>query len=110
MDIRTPRGVYLLGTIAAPERTDNAQVITISLDRADGIERFAFRCSIADDLTAGRASAEIELNDLAGWITGNFENIRESALRSLRNEHRVWEARFDWANPGPFKPAAGEKE
>jgi len=107
MDIRTPRGVYRIGTIGTnpgtPERIDNAQVITVSLDRADGIERFAFRCSIADELIAGRPSAEVALSDLADWITGNFENVRESALRSLRNEHRVWEVRFDWANPGPFK-------
>ena len=37
--------------LAAPcERSANAIVLTIALDRADGIERVAFRCRIAATL------------------------------------------------------------
>jgi hypothetical protein len=105
MEIQSPRGIYRIGTAAAPEHTGNALVLTISLERADGIERFAFQCVIADELIAGRPSSDVPVAELAGWISDNFENIRESSLRSLRTMHRPWQAGFDAANPGPLKPS-----
>jgi hypothetical protein len=88
--------------LAAPtDRTADAIVLTIAVDRSDGIERVAFRCRIASALAAG-ASDEALLERLAPWMEREFEMTRETALKTIRTEHRLHDFTFDVTNRGPF--------
>lgn len=106
MEIRTTRGIYKIGSAAPNEHRDGHWIITVSLNHVDGLERFAFRCAVTDELVAARGGGDITPADLADWIAASFETLRESALRSLRMEHRVWQVSFDTVNPGPLTPSA----
>jgi hypothetical protein len=109
VEIRTGRGRYRL-IEAAPAATDaGASLLTIALERADGIERVVFRCRIDHGLlSAGLAGTETPhgLDDLISrlqpWIEREFEMLREAALKSIRSERRLHEVAFDNSNRGPF--------
>ncbi|MDO8431127.1 MAG: hypothetical protein Q7S58_01820 [Candidatus Binatus sp.] len=102
--IETGRGIYELKSAAPIERSIDSIVLTISLERADGIEKVALRCKIsaaivqADELDAPDKLIE----RIAPWIRREIEVTREAALKSIRSEHRLLEIAFDSANRGPF--------
>ena len=104
IEIRTGRGLYRL-IEAVPAETDaGAIVLTLALDRADGIERVVFRCRI-DAALAGTGAPD-DLDDLIArlqpWIEREFEMTREAALKSIRSERKLHEIVFDNSNRGPF--------
>lgn len=99
--IKTGRGAYTLNLAASAERSADAIVLTIALDRADGIERVAFKCRVAAELAAA-ASDDALAERLAPWIERDFEMTRETALKTIRSERRMHEFTFDPANRGPF--------
>ncbi len=100
--IRTGRGAYQL-TLAAPtERVSDATILTLALDRSDGIERVAFRCRIARELLDDDSSDDALVARLQPWLERAFELTRETALRTIRGERRLHEFTFDASNPGPF--------
>jgi hypothetical protein len=90
--LQTPRGVYRLSAIGDPARSDSGAVLTLSLERADGIERITFRCVVRDPTVAGEDSIE---KRLAPWIERQFEQLREAALKSIRSEGKLLQVNFD---------------
>jgi hypothetical protein len=102
--IETGRGIYQLKSAAPIERSENSIVLTLSLERADGIEKVAFRCRIATAiLSADDLDAPDKLIELLGpWIKRDFEMTRETALKTIRSERRLLEINFDSATRGPF--------
>jgi len=79
--------VYLLSVVGEPERAGASAVVTLSLERADGIERIAFRCVVGAAMPNDPA-----LEDrLAPWIERQFEVLREAALKSIRSEGKLLE-------------------
>jgi hypothetical protein len=100
--IRTGRGAYELKLAAPAERSSDAVILTIALDRADGIERVALRCRIARDLVDNDASDDALVARLAPWLEREFEMTRETALKTIRSEHRLHELIFDASNRGPY--------
>ncbi len=102
--LNTARGVYRLSVAeqsAAPERT---WTLTLGAEHAGGLEKFAFRCHIAGQLLqkAAVVDPEAAFVRLAHWLEGQFEQVREAALKSIRSERRLAEIEFDEAYPGPF--------
>lgn len=89
---------------AAPlERSADFVVLTLSVTRADGIEKVAFRCRIATVmLQSGGDSPDKLIERLGPWLEREFEQTREAALKTMRTEHRLLEISFDSAHPGPF--------
>ncbi len=84
------------------ERTADHAVLTLSLERADGIEKVALRCRIATRLLGAADSPEKLIERIAPWLEREFEQTREAALKSIRTEHKLLEISFDTTNPGPF--------
>ncbi len=104
MQFNTARGRYRLASTGEPERLADAVVMTLALEQADGVERVAFRCRIDAQLLGDPASADIEsvLARLAPFVEREFEQTRESALKSIRSERKLLEIVFDPKNRGPF--------
>jgi len=90
--IQTPRGEYRLSVVGEPERSGATAVITLSLDRADGIERIAFRCVLGASMIGEPETLE---DRLAPWIESQFEQLREAALRSIRSEGKLLQIEFE---------------
>jgi len=91
--------------LAAPSAVTADEVtLTLSFERADGLERVGFLCAIAREIleTAAEADADATLLRLAPWFEREFEQTREAALKSLRSERRPLVLRFDREHPGPF--------
>ncbi|HTW87817.1 MAG TPA: hypothetical protein VMD75_07410 [Candidatus Binataceae bacterium] len=104
--INTARGAYFLRVGSELEETKETVAFTVVLERADGIEQLALRCLIpsaqlSDDERGHPEKIEARLE---AWIQSGFEQIREAALKSIRSERRLWEARFIDA-PGPWRIA-----
>ena len=102
VSIKTGRGDYLLKSGAPDQRDAEAILLTLVLDRRDGIERVAFRCRLAPGLVDPTTDSEAILNRLAPWLEREFEMTRENALKTIRSEHRMLEISFDASNRGPF--------
>ncbi|MGO9602811.1 MAG: hypothetical protein ACLQAT_05300 [Candidatus Binataceae bacterium] len=104
ISIRTGRGNYWLKTGAPSERDGAAVVLTLVLERADGIERVALRCRIADELLGSKTGDDTDaiLERIAPWIEREFEMTREYALKMIRSERKMMEIVFDATNRGPF--------
>jgi hypothetical protein len=100
--LNTGRGIYALVNARPIERTADAVVLTLSLERADGIEKVALRCRIAASLICAGDSPETLIEQIAPWLEREFEQTREAALKSIRTEHKLHEISFDAAHPGPF--------
>lgn len=81
-------------------------IVTVSLERADGIEKVALKFRIADGLIrSGELEQDVQMNPvekLASWIEREFEVTREAALKTIRTERRLLEISFDTAARGPF--------
>jgi hypothetical protein len=102
--IKTGRGLYAIVIARPTGRTADSVVLTLSLERADGIERIAFQYRVATALLGAIDSNSPEklLERIARWLEREFEPTREAALKSIRTEHRLLEISFDAAHPGPF--------
>jgi hypothetical protein len=100
--LKTARGIYKIASVGALERTDDSVVLTLSLERADGIEKVALRCRIATSLIGPADSPEKLIERVAPWLEREFEQTREAALKSIRAERKLLEISFDATHPGPF--------
>jgi hypothetical protein len=100
--LKTARGIYTIASVGALERTDDSVVLTLSLERADGIEKVALRCRIATSLIGAADSPEKLIAQIAPWLEREFEQTREAALKSIRTERKLLEVVFDPVHPGPF--------
>jgi hypothetical protein len=101
-EIATARGIYRLSAAAPLETTDDSIILTLAMERADGIERVVIRYRIGRQLISEPADAEMIIERLKGWLAREFETTREAALKTIRSERRLHEIRFDQSNPGPF--------
>jgi len=99
-ELKTSRGPYHLVLAKEPQRLPDGTLLTLSLERHDGIEKVALQCRI-DKALASLESDEL-LAKLAHWIERDFEMTREYALKSIRSEHKLLEFVFDESNRGPF--------
>lgn len=96
--IKSGRGIYHLKSAAAPEQSGSEWVLTVALDRADGIERVAMRCRVAApsaDSGGEHTAIAAVLARIAPMIERDFEHLREEALKSIRVERRLFEVAFD---------------
>jgi hypothetical protein len=94
VEIKTGRGPYRI-VQAAPAATDaGALVMTLALERADGIERVVFRCRL-DAGIAGTATPDDLIEKIQPHVEREFEMIREAALKSIRSERKLLEITFD---------------
>jgi hypothetical protein len=100
--IRTGRGAYELKLAAPTERAIDAVILTVTLDRSDGIERVALKCRIARELLEGDPSDDALVARLVPWLEREFEITREAALKTIRSERRLHEIQFDASSRGPF--------
>lgn len=102
--MKTGRGIYAIANAAPLARTADSVVLTLSLERADGIEKVALKCRIARDLIADADLhfPEKMIERIAPWLEREFEQTREAALKSIRAERHMLEISFDPTNPGPF--------
>ena len=101
IELKTSRGRYSLALAKEPESLPDATVITLSLERRDGIEKVAFQCRIASDLNPPTTPDDI-LMKLVPWLEREFEMTRENALKSIRSERKLLEIVFDASRRGPF--------
>jgi len=102
VELNTARGIYRLELAGAPERTPDAVVVTLAMERADGIEKVVLRFRIESSLLGGAGDADAILKKLKPWIEREFEMTREYALKSIRSERKLLELSFDASNRGPF--------
>ena len=102
VSIKTGRGNYWLKTAAPAERDPAGTLLTLVLERADGIERVAFRCRIAIDLINRDTDPDVIVERLSPWIEREFEMTRENALKTIRSERKMIDLVFDTSNRGPF--------
>jgi hypothetical protein len=102
LELQTARGMYRLELAGASERLPGAFVVTLALERGDGIEKVLLRCRIASSLLCGAREPETILKKLRPWIEREFEMTREYALKSIRSERKLLELSFDESNRGPF--------
>jgi len=78
-------------------------VLTLSVARADGIEKVAFRVKIAKSILPSPDDSPDKLIErIATWLEREFEQTREAALKTMRTEHLLLEISFDAEHPGPF--------
>ena len=77
-------------------------MLTLSLERADGIEKVALQFRIATNLIGATDPPEKLIDRIAPWLEREFEQTREAALKSIRTERRLLEISFDATHPGPF--------
>ena len=103
-EINTGRGLYRLSLAAPPAITAEEITLTLSFERADGLERVGFLCTIVRAITgvAGEPDAGAMLLRVTRWFEREFEQTREAALKSLRTERKPLIVRFDRDHPGPF--------
>ena len=103
-EINTGRGLYRLNLAAPPIVTADEITLTLGFERADGLERVGFLCTIARAIGGppGEPDAGAMLPRLTRWFEREFEQTREAALKSLRSERRPLVVRFDREHPGPF--------
>jgi hypothetical protein len=101
--LKTGRGIYAVEIAAPIERSADSVVLTLSVARADGIEKVAFRVKIVKSiLPSADDSPDKLIERMAPWLEREFEQTREAALKTMRTEHRLLEISFDAAHRGPF--------
>ena len=104
IQIKTGRGIYQINSAAPVERSSDSIVLTLGLERADGIEKIALKCKIIAALIQPGELDDTEklIERLAPWIEREFEMTREAALKTIRAERHLLEIVFDLAHRGPF--------
>jgi hypothetical protein len=100
-ELKTARGPYHLALAREPQNLPDATLLTLSMERRDGIEKVAFQCRVDSALVAGSNNDDITAK-LAHWIERDFEMTRENALKSIRSERKLLEIVFDLEHRGPF--------
>jgi hypothetical protein len=102
--MNTGRGRYWLSLAAPPAMAADEITLTLNFERADGLERVGFICTIARAIAGPAAETEASamLARLTPWFEREFEHTREAALKSLRSDRRPLTVRFDRDRPGPF--------
>src|SRR5437016_11338330 len=103
VEISTGRGLYRLAMAAPLQCDDESVTLTLSMERADGIERMVTRCRVARSLLNEEPAPEAILERLKSWLAREFEQTREAALKAIRSEHRLYEITFDLANRAPCR-------
>jgi hypothetical protein len=100
LELKTARGVYHLKQLRKPEHTADGLVLTLGLERADGLETVAFRCRVGADSFGGALSDDDStlLARLGTWLERDFEQVREAALKSIRGEGKILEIALDESN------------
>lgn len=101
VEIKTPRGSYRLAIMRPAERGADGVVLTLNLERVDGMERVALQCCIAQALAGDRTEDSL-LDSLAVWIAEQFEIVREAAFKSVRAERKLHQVMFNQSARGPF--------
>lgn len=101
VELHTSRGPYDLVLAKEPQMLPDATLLTLSLERRDGIEKVVLQCRVDRTLAASTDSGEL-LAKLAHWIERDFEMTREYALKSIRSEGRLFELVFNESHRGPF--------
>jgi hypothetical protein len=101
VEVSSGRGRYRIIEAAPSESGAGAIVLTLALERADGVERVVFRCRIDAGL-AGADSPDELIARMRPWVEREFEIIREAALKSIRSERKLHEIAFDTSRRGPF--------
>ncbi len=86
----------------AAEKAAGWVIFTLSLEHADGIERVAFRCRVAEALLAPGEAPDAIPERIVSWVEREFEQTREAALKSIRSERKLFEVVFDRDHRGPF--------
>jgi hypothetical protein len=102
-ELRTGRGIYRLSAAAPLENDHDVSILTLALERADGIERVVFRCRVVRQRLDNAAESELLIVRMTPWIERDFEQIREAALKSIRTEGRLLELTFHADQPGPLR-------
>jgi hypothetical protein len=103
VEIRTGRGLYRIISAAAALADTDGIVVTLALERTDGIERVVFRCRVSHALLdTPNPETEAIILRISLWIEREFEVTREAALKSIRTDRKLLEVVFDRAHPGPF--------
>ena len=100
--MNTARGIYAIASAGPLERNADSVVLTLSIERADGIEKVALRFRIATNLIGAGDSPEKLIERITPWLEREFEQTREAALKSIRTERKLLEISFDGVHPGPF--------
>jgi hypothetical protein len=100
--LNTARGIYAIVNARPIELNADSVVLTLSLERADGIEKVALTLRIATSLISADDSPEKLIERIAPWLEREFEQTREAALKSIRTERKLLEISFDPEHPGPF--------
>ena len=100
--MNTARGIYAIASAGPLERNADSVVLTLSIERADGIEKVALRFRIATNLIGAGDSPEKLIERIAPWLEREFEQTREAALKSIRTERKLLEISFEATDPGPF--------
>jgi len=102
--INTARGAYRLTVAEQSAPANGSWILTLSAEHQGGLEKFAFRCVIADALLkqAPGLDSTALCARLAVWLEKQFEQVREAALKSIRSERRLVEFEFNETTPGPF--------
>ncbi len=102
VEIVTGRGLYRLSAAASLQCDRESVVLTLAMERADGIERVVTRCRIVLALLDEAPQADAIIQRLKPWLAREFEQTREAALKAIRSERHLHEISFDMANRGPF--------
>ena len=100
--MNTGRGIYAIVNARPIERNADSVVLTLSLERADGIEKVALTLRIATSLISADDSPEKLIERITPWLEREFEQTREAALKSIRAERKLLKITFDPEHPGPF--------
>jgi hypothetical protein len=100
--LKTGRGNYAIASVGPLEQTADSVVLTVSLERADGIEKIALRFRISTALIGDTNSPEKLIERITPWLEREFEQTREAALKSIRTERKLLEISFDADHRGPF--------
>ncbi len=103
IEIKSSRGIYRLKLARGAERLCGDVLLTLILERSDGLETVAFRCRVAPALAGSEfPDSALLLERLGSWLERDFEETREAALKSIRGEGKLLEVRFDQSSRGPF--------
>lgn len=100
-ELKTARGLYNLALATEPQMVPGGTLLTLSIERCDGIEKVALQCRV-DGTLAGSLALDEMLAKVARWIERDFEMTREYALKSIRSERKLMVLSFDASNRGPF--------
>ncbi len=99
--LQTSRGSYCLSLVEHSGPPSGPWILTLSMEHAGGLEKFAFRCLLGQPLirTAGLNAPSAACARLASWLERDFEAVREAALKSIRSERRLAEFNLDESIP-----------